>query len=72
MSIIKEVLQNLDNPEYLEIILDGCRTLEERSDVIDHNRQDLVEFKTRGLNRRRFVSVPVNPDLTTGTASPGP
>jgi hypothetical protein len=29
------LVKNLDNPEYLEIILDGCNTLEERFEKID-------------------------------------
>jgi len=29
------LIKNLDNPEYLEIILDGCKTLEERFEKID-------------------------------------
>jgi len=29
------IVKNLDNPEYLEIILNGCRTLEERFEKID-------------------------------------
>ena len=29
------LVKNLDNPEYLEIILDGCKTLEERFEKID-------------------------------------
>lgn len=29
------LVKNLENPEYLEIILDGCKTLEERFEKID-------------------------------------
>jgi hypothetical protein len=29
------LIKNLDNPEYLKIILDGCKTLEERFEKID-------------------------------------
>ena len=38
------LVKNLENPEYLEIILDGCDTLEERFAKIDHR---LVTAKLR-------------------------
>jgi len=31
------LVKNLDNPEYMKIFLDGCKTLEERFEKIDTN-----------------------------------
>jgi hypothetical protein len=35
---VTPLVKNLDHPDYLEIILDGCNTLEERFERIDSRR----------------------------------
>lgn len=46
------LVKNLDNPEYLEIILDGCRNLEERFERID---SCLVTEKLKTEQRKQQV-----------------
>ncbi len=46
------IVKNLNNPEYLEIILDGCRTLEERFDRIDSR---LVAEKLKAEQRKHQI-----------------
>lgn len=44
--------KNLDNPDYLEIILDGCKTLEERFEKID-SRMVLERLEAEKKNNER-------------------
>jgi hypothetical protein len=46
------IVKNLNNPQYLEIILDGCRTLEERFEKIDSR---LVVEKLRAEQRNNQI-----------------
>ena len=46
------IVKNLNNPEYLEIILDGCRTLEERFERIDSH---LVTEKLKAEQRKNQI-----------------
>jgi hypothetical protein len=46
------IVKNLNNPEYLEIILDGCRTLEERFERIDSR---LVAEKLKAEQRKHQI-----------------
>jgi hypothetical protein len=46
------IVKNLNNPEYLEIILDGCRTLEERFERIDSR---LVVEKLKAEQRNHQI-----------------
>jgi len=46
------IVKNLDNPEYLEIILDGCRSLEERFERIDSR---LVTEKLKAEQRNQQI-----------------
>ena len=46
------IVKNLNNPEYLEIILDGCRTLEERFERIDSR---LVAQKLKAEQRKHQI-----------------
>ena len=46
------IVKNLNNPEYLEIILDGCRTLEERFERIDSR---LVIEKLKAEQRKQQI-----------------
>ena len=46
------IVKNLNNPEYLEIILDGSRTLEERFDRIDSR---LVAEKLKAEQRKHQI-----------------
>jgi hypothetical protein len=46
------IVKNLNNPEYLEIILDDCRTLEERFERIDSR---LVAEKLRAEQRKHQI-----------------
>jgi hypothetical protein len=48
--------KNLDNPEYLEIILDGCNTLEERFEKID-SRLVLEKLQAEKANDERVSPV---------------
>jgi len=58
----------LDNPDYLDIILDGCRTLEERFEKID-SRIVIEKIKTEkrkqqiiGSEMRNIIQLPDLPD----------
>ena len=51
-------MKNLDNSEYLEIILDGCNTLEERFEKID-SRMVLKKLDAEKKNNER-ISPEVN------------
>lgn len=46
------IVKNLNNPEYLEIILDGCRTLEDRFERIDSR---LVAEKLKTEQRKQQI-----------------
>ena len=46
------LVKNLDNLQYLEIILDGCRSLEERFERIDSH---LVTEKLKAEQRRHQI-----------------
>ena len=46
------IVKNLNNPEYLEIILDGCRTLEDRFEKIDSR---LVAEKLKAEQRKHQI-----------------
>jgi len=46
------IVKNLNHPEYLEIILDGCRTLEERFERIDSR---LVAEKLKEVQRKHQI-----------------
>jgi hypothetical protein len=46
------IVKNLNNPEYLEIILDGCRNLEERFERIDSR---LVVEKLKAEQKRHQI-----------------
>jgi hypothetical protein len=50
------LVKNLDNPEYLEIILDGCNTLEERFEKID-SRLVLEKLQSEKKNDERVSPV---------------
>ena len=50
------LVKNLDNPEYLEIILDGCNSLEERFDKID-SRLVLEKLQAEKKNDERVSPV---------------
>jgi hypothetical protein len=50
------LVKNLDNPEYLEIILDGCNTLEERFEKID-SRLVLEKLQAEKRNDERISPV---------------
>jgi hypothetical protein len=46
------IVKNLNSPEYLEIILDGCRTLEERFEI---NDSGLVVEKLKAEQRNHQI-----------------
>jgi hypothetical protein len=46
------IVKNLNSPQYLEIILDGCRTLEERFEIIDSR---LVVEKLKAEQRNHQI-----------------
>ena len=48
--------KNLDNPEYLEVILNGCSTLEERFEKID-SRMVLEKLKAEEKNNEKISPV---------------
>jgi hypothetical protein len=61
-------VKNLNNPQYLEIILDGCRTLEERFERIDSR---LVTEKLKaeqrmhqiiGSEKKKIIKLPDLPE----------
>ena len=47
------LVKNLDNPEYLEILLDGCSTLEERFEKID-SRLVTEQLKAEQKNQQKI------------------
>jgi hypothetical protein len=47
------LVKNLENPEYLEIILDGCKTLEERFEKID-SRLVTEKLKAKLKNQQKI------------------
>jgi len=47
------LVKNLDNPDYLKIILDGCNTLEERFEKID-SRMVLDKLEAEKKNNERI------------------
>jgi len=62
------IVKNLDNPEYLEIILNGCRTLEERFERID-SRLVAEKLKTEqrkqqiiGTEMKKIIKLPDLPE----------
>ena len=50
------LVKNLDNPEYLDIILDGCNTLEARFEKID-SRLVLEKLQAEKKNDERVSPV---------------
>lgn len=46
------IVKNLNNPEYLEIILDGCRSLKERFERIDSR---LVAEKLKAEQKKQQI-----------------
>lgn len=70
------LVKNLNNPEYVEILLDGCRTLEERFAKID-SRVVIEKLRTaRGKHRmispmmKKMVQRPDLPERLTMLMSP--
>jgi hypothetical protein len=60
------LVKNLDNPEYLEIILDGCKTLEERFEKIDSRlvtEQLKAELKNQQKISPEMKKIIRHPDL---------
>jgi len=60
------LVKNLDNPEYLEIILDGCKTLEERFEKIDSRlvaEQLKAELKNQQKISPQMKKIIRRPDL---------
>jgi hypothetical protein len=62
------IVKNLDNPQYLEIILDGCRSLEERFERID-SRLVTEKLKTEhrsqqiiGAEMKKIIKLPDLPE----------
>ena len=62
------IVKNLNNPEYLEIILDGSRTLEERFERID-SRLVAEKLKTEqrkqqiiGTEMKKIIKLPDLPE----------
>jgi len=62
------LVKNLDNPEYLEIILDGCRTLEDRFEKIDSClvteklKAEQRSQQTIGAEMKKIVQLPDLPE----------
>lgn len=62
------LVKNLDNPEYLEIILDGCRTLEDRFEKIDSRlvteklKAEQRSQQTIGAEMKKIVQLPDLPE----------
>jgi hypothetical protein len=60
------IVKNLNNPEYLQIILDGCRTLEERFERIDSRlviEKLKVEQRTHQIISSEMKKIIKLPDL---------
>ena len=60
------LVKNLDNPEYLEIILDGCNTLEARFEKIDSRlvaEQLKAELKNQQKISPQMKKIIRRPDL---------
>ena len=60
------IVKNLNNPQYLEIILDGCRTLEERFEKIDSRlvvEKLKVEQKNHQIIGSKMKKIIKLPDL---------
>ena len=49
------IVKNLNNPEYVEIILNGCRTLEERFEKIDSRL--VVETLKAEQGKQKIISI---------------
>jgi hypothetical protein len=62
------IVKNLNNPEYLEIILDGCRTLEERFERIDSRlvaeklKAEQRKHQTIGSEMKKIINLPDLPE----------
>ena len=62
------LVKNLDNLEYLEIILDGCRDLEERSERIDSRlvteklKAEMERQKIGGAEMKKIIQLPDLPE----------
>ena len=62
------LVKNLDNPEYLEIILDGCHTLEDRFEKIDSRlvteklKAEQRSQQTIGAEMKKIVQLPDLPE----------
>ena len=65
------VVKNLDNPEYLEIILDGCWTLEERFERIDSRivaeklKAEQRKHQIIGSEMKKIIKLPDLPERLT-------
>jgi len=62
------IVKNLNNPEYLEIILDGCRTLEERFEKIDSRlvaerlKAEYRKHQIIGSEMKKIIKLPDLPE----------
>jgi hypothetical protein len=62
------IVKNLNNPEYLEIILDGCRTLEERFEKIDSRlvveklKAEQKNHQVVGSKMKKIIKLPDLPE----------
>ena len=62
------IVKNLNNPEYLEIILDGSRTLEERFDRIDSRlvaeklKAEQSQHQSIGSEMKKIIKLPDLPE----------
>ena len=61
------IVKNLNNPKYLEIILDGCRTLEERFERIDSRlvgeklKAEQRNHQIFGSKMKKIIKLPESP-----------
>ena len=61
-------MKNLNNPECLEIILDGCRTLEERFERINSRlvaeklKAEQRKHQTIGSEMKKIIKLPDLPE----------
>lgn len=77
-SILSDVplVKNLDNPEYMKILLDGCNTLEERFEKIDSSivleRLKLEQSKTERISpdMKKIVRFPDLPERMIALMAP--
>ena len=71
------LVKNLDNPEYLEIILDGCRDLEQRFERIDSRlvieKLKIEQRKQQGISSemKKVVELPDLPERLSALLARG-